>query len=115
MDNGKIVQLGTTDELLFRPANDFVRNFLKEEKTQLAFRSVKLSRLWSLLPDNLINTNADVTSIQSEISVWDAMDIFYNKMNSDEKLLNVVDSGTNQTKQINFISLMSAMNSLNKN
>jgi len=117
MDKGKIVQLGTPDELLFKPANEFVRNFLKEEKTQLAFRSVKLSRLWSLFPDNpnQIDTNAAVLTIQSETSVWDTMEMFYDEITVDEKLINVVDTGTNQTKQINFISLMSAMNSLNKN
>jgi osmoprotectant transport system ATP-binding protein len=115
MDKGKIVQLGSPDELLFNPVNEFVSNFLKEEKTQLVFRSVKLNRLWSLFPDELIESNSPVTTVQSNISVWDAMEMFYNRKNNEDVLLNIVDAGTNKTKQVNFVSLMHAMNRLNNN
>lgn len=115
MDKGKIVQLGSPDELLFNPVNEFVSNFLKEEKTQLVFRSVKLNRLWSLFPDELIESNSPVTTVQSNISVWDAMEMFYNRKNNEDVLLTIVDAGTNKTKQVNFVSLMHAMNRLNNN
>ena len=35
MDKGKIVQQGTPDELLFKPAGDYVRQFLQEQRFQL--------------------------------------------------------------------------------
>ncbi|MEO8886917.1 MAG: ATP-binding cassette domain-containing protein [Mucilaginibacter sp.] len=38
MDNGKIVQSGTPAELLFKPANDFVKGFLKDQRLQLEFK-----------------------------------------------------------------------------
>jgi len=40
MDKGKIVQDGTPAELLFNPKNDFVRNFLKEQRLQLEFKTI---------------------------------------------------------------------------
>jgi osmoprotectant transport system ATP-binding protein len=113
MDKGKIVQLGSPDELIFNPANDFVRNFLKEEKTQLAFRYVKLSRLWPFLAGNANEMRTNGTSIESGITVWDAMEIFYNNTNKSDHFLHVQDAFTNQTKQVSFVSLMSAMNQLN--
>jgi osmoprotectant transport system ATP-binding protein len=115
MDKGKIIQLGSPDELLFNPTNEFVSNFLKEEKTQLVFRSVKLNRLWSLFSEELIESNSHVTTVPSNISVWDAMEMFYNRKNNDEALLTIVDAGTNKIKQVNFVSLMHAMNRLNNN
>ncbi len=115
MDKGKIVQLGSPDELLFNPTNEFVSNFLKEEKTQLAFKSVKLNRLWSFFPDKLIESNSPITTVQSNISVWDAMEMFYNRKNNEDVLLTIVDAGANETKQVNFVSLMDAMNRLNNN
>src|SRR6201996_583759 len=39
MDKGKIVQDGTPAELLFNPANDFVRDFLHEQKLHLEFKT----------------------------------------------------------------------------
>ncbi len=113
MDKGKIVQLGTPDELLFHPANKFVSNFLKGEKTQLAFRSVKLNRLWPFFSDDLIETASLVTTVHSNRSVWDVMELFYSNDTANETLLNVLDAESNQTRQINFVSLMSAMNQLN--
>jgi osmoprotectant transport system ATP-binding protein len=40
MDAGKIVQQGTPTDLLFKPKNKFVRDFLKEQRLQLEFRAV---------------------------------------------------------------------------
>ncbi|HEY8928390.1 MAG TPA: ABC transporter ATP-binding protein [Mucilaginibacter sp.] len=40
MDKGEIVQDGTPAELLFNPKNDFVRDFLKEQRLQLEFKTI---------------------------------------------------------------------------
>jgi osmoprotectant transport system ATP-binding protein len=40
MDKGKIIQSGTPAELLFTPANDFVKDFLKEQRLQLEFKAI---------------------------------------------------------------------------
>jgi len=39
MDKGKIVQNGTPAELLFKPVNNFVKDFLQEQRLQLEFKS----------------------------------------------------------------------------
>ncbi|MHB8206444.1 ABC transporter ATP-binding protein [Mucilaginibacter sp.] len=41
MDAGKIVQQGTPSDLLFKPKNKFVEDFLKEQRLQLEFKAVK--------------------------------------------------------------------------
>jgi len=41
MDKGKIVQTGTPAELLFKPVNKFVKDFLNEQRLQLEFKSIK--------------------------------------------------------------------------
>jgi osmoprotectant transport system ATP-binding protein len=41
MDAGKIVQSGTPADLLFKPKNKFVRDFLNEQRLELEFRAIK--------------------------------------------------------------------------
>lgn len=41
MDKGKIIQNGTPTDLLFKPANGFVEDFLKEQRLQLEFKAIK--------------------------------------------------------------------------
>jgi len=45
MDKGKIIQSGTPAELLFKPKNAFVKNFLKEQRLQLEFKALRLNDL----------------------------------------------------------------------
>ena len=52
MDKGKIVQVGTPADLLFKPANDFVQNFFNEQRLQLEYKSVTLKMLWNFLNDD---------------------------------------------------------------
>jgi osmoprotectant transport system ATP-binding protein len=42
MDNGKIVQQGKPTDLLFKPKNKFVKDFLDEQRLQLEFKSVTI-------------------------------------------------------------------------
>ncbi|TSJ43728.1 ABC transporter ATP-binding protein [Mucilaginibacter corticis] len=41
MDKGRIIQNGTPAELLFKPANAFIKDFLKEQRLQLEFKAIK--------------------------------------------------------------------------
>jgi len=43
MNGGQIVQIGTPDEIVNRPANDFVREFLGGENARLPLRGARLS------------------------------------------------------------------------
>ncbi|HVW13376.1 MAG TPA: ABC transporter ATP-binding protein [Mucilaginibacter sp.] len=67
MDKGKIVQIGTPSALLYKPANDFVRDFLKDQRLQLEFRSVKIKDLWKWLPVSKADSEGHKLSIDSNI------------------------------------------------
>jgi osmoprotectant transport system ATP-binding protein len=41
MDKGKIIQIGPPAGLLFKPKNNFVKDFLNEQRLQLEFRAIK--------------------------------------------------------------------------
>ncbi len=46
LDGGQMQQLGTPRELLFRPANDFVRRFFAAERLALQLRTLTLGDVW---------------------------------------------------------------------
>ena len=62
MDKGEIKQMGTPEELLFRPANDFVKGFFDEQRLQLELKSVLLKEIFP------------ASNAIAELSVWDRMD-----------------------------------------
>lgn len=51
MDKGVLQQKGTAADLLFRPANDFVKDFFTHQLLQTEFKTLSLKRLWEELPD----------------------------------------------------------------
>ncbi|WP_234997526.1 ABC transporter ATP-binding protein [Hymenobacter roseosalivarius] len=50
LSGGQIQQIGTPHELLFRPANDFVRDFFAAERLALQLRTLRLRDLLPFLP-----------------------------------------------------------------
>lgn len=52
MDKGRIVQLGTPRELLFKPANGFVQHFFDGDRTRLELQLIAIRDLWQWLPAN---------------------------------------------------------------
>jgi osmoprotectant transport system ATP-binding protein len=71
MDRGRIVQMGTPEELLFQPINDFVSEFLQEQRLQLELRAV---RLVDILPE----AEAD-----RSLTVWDTMEGLLSRKDAD--------------------------------
>ena len=51
LDHGRVQQLGTPHELLFEPANDFVRAFMAEKAFQLELGAVTVGELFDDLPE----------------------------------------------------------------
>ncbi|WP_221391625.1 ABC transporter ATP-binding protein [Dyadobacter sp. NIV53] len=76
MDKGKIVQTGTSEELIFRPVNDFARNFFSHQRLQLELSSLKLEKIWEQLPDTSLST---ATELNSTTSFWEAMELLSEK------------------------------------
>ncbi len=62
MDKGEIQQIGTAMELLFKPANAFVRSFFNDQRTQLEFKTVMLTDLFI------------GGSVPAKVSVWDTLE-----------------------------------------
>lgn len=114
MDKGKIVQLGSPAELIFHPVNKFVSGFLSEEKSQLAFRSVRLSQLWPLLPQKNEDEVDAAAIVNADITMWEAMEAFYELSNIGTALIEIKDTTNNETKRVRFVELMDAMNRLKK-
>jgi osmoprotectant transport system ATP-binding protein len=62
MDKGKILQIGKPEELLFHPSNEFVSDFLNEQRLQLELKALQVSELFP---------NSDAAT---KTSVWQRMD-----------------------------------------
>lgn len=114
MDKGKIVQLGSPAELIFHPINRFVSDFLSGEKSQLAFRSIRLEQLWPLLPESAGHDASASAIISSVTTVWETMEVFYEQNNIDTAIVEIKNTTTNETKSVKFVELMTAMNRLKK-
>ncbi|CAL1517653.1 ATP-binding cassette domain-containing protein [Chitinophaga sp. MM2321] len=72
MNDGRIQQLGTATALLFKPANDFVRTFLDQQRLQLELKSLQLTDIWAYLPGN--NQDTDKQLLTSTSSCWQALE-----------------------------------------
>lgn len=75
MDRGKIVQIGTPKELLFQPANDFVRDFLSNSYLQLLLIVTKCSAMWAFL-DADDSGEPMLEAFSADISVASALELF---------------------------------------
>jgi len=79
MDKGKIVQIGTAKELLYKPANDFVKNFLESFRLSLEFKTATLNDIKMYFPEHI------KYKLSNDMSVWDALQFFSNeKMQNNE-------------------------------
>ncbi|MGZ3757853.1 MAG: ABC transporter ATP-binding protein [Mucilaginibacter sp.] len=103
MDKGRIVQSGTPSELLFNPANDFVKDFLKEQRLQLEFKTTRLNDIWPWLPATFLENSQP--PLYAETTLWAGLEQF--KFTSAESIL-VKNIENNETKSASFEQLMSA-------
>ncbi|RZJ70750.1 ABC transporter ATP-binding protein [Flavobacterium sp.] len=86
MNNGKIVQIGTPKQLLFAPANDFVRDFLSNSYLQLVLTVTRCSDIWSFLDGYRETENENGTEFSAQISVASALELFKDKNDPDKKI-----------------------------
>lgn len=93
MDKGKLEQFGKKEELLFKPANAFVKDFLKHERLQLELQSITLRSVWDELPEATNSRSAIVNSLQS---LWEVLEHLTGTVNT----LSVVDEASGEIKEI---------------
>lgn len=106
MDQGAVIQIGTPKDLLYKPANNFVRKFLDGQRLALEFKVITIKDIWAFLPDHHIQT--DDQKLPVEMSVWSALE----KLRSSDRdqVQFRSDSGDAQEKTINFQDLTKAFN-----
>ena len=73
MDKGRIVQIGAPKELLYKPANAFVKAFLDGQRLALEFKLVKLQDIQEYLPQH--KSIQDAVPVEKDFSVWIAMEL----------------------------------------
>ena len=104
MDEGRLEQFGKRENLLFHPANDFVKKFLKPHRLQLELQSVTLDKAWEDLPTSF---SAHEPDFESSETLWDMLDILMQQKESQS--LSVVNHETGIVKEINADDLFSAL------
>ncbi len=105
MDKGKIKQIGTPNELLFQPTNDFTIQFFKDQRFQLELKAVKMKDIWRYISDNEQEEKSDVLYVTGQTSIWELMETLSEKHN---QTLNIKMDGVGKINKINHQELMNA-------
>lgn len=103
MDAGKIKQIGTPAELLFKPADPFVASFLDDQRLQLELKAVSLNDLWEQLAS--FTGIKSVPDVASENSVWDTISLL---QKNNLAQISIYQLKTNSWKQTSSQELMNA-------
>lgn len=107
MDKGIMVQTGTAADLLFHPANKFVKNFFAQQRLQLELQSVSLKSIWNDLPVAKKNTSVTLKSHQN---LWQVMEA----MSQNDVPLSAFDEETGTFKYVEFTHVKTALTKLKK-
>jgi osmoprotectant transport system ATP-binding protein len=102
MDKGKIVQNEKPADLLLRPKNSFVKNFLAEQRLNLEFKSITLANIWQWLSPY---TGKEKNGLSSDSSLWIGMEHF--KFTAKDELTVMHQ---NELRTASFEQLMAAFN-----
>lgn len=110
MDKGTIVQIGQPRDLLFKPSNSLVVNFLQEHRLQLELQTIQLKDLWNWLPV-VDQTNGDNT-LSSETNIWQTLE---HLQGHNIEALQITDHRKKESRLVGFEQLMSAIHQYKKN
>jgi osmoprotectant transport system ATP-binding protein len=110
MDKGKIMQIGTPTELLFHPANDFVKDFLADMYMQLSFMVTYINDLWPYLqPGN--NEIPAYAVMNNNMSLWNVMEQMTNQNHTQ---LNLHHDKDNENMNVSIEGLLQAFTAYKK-
>ena len=102
MDKGRLEQFGKPEDLLFHPANDFVRDFLKPHRLQLELKSISLQTIWAEIPASATTGSPTLNSFSF---LWETLDLLLQEKAS----LNVLNETTGEIKEINSEIIFTAL------
>ena len=109
MHKGVIVQTGTPKELLYNPANDFVKEFLDGQRLALEFKVTTIQDVWPYLPNG--NAASDQEKISDEYSIWSILELLKSTKNKTLR----VESTHGEYKTVDFTAITSAFNNYQNN
>ncbi|WP_185205726.1 ABC transporter ATP-binding protein [Chryseobacterium sp. C3] len=90
MDKGKIIQIGTPKEMIYRPANDFVKNFFANNRLTLEYQITKISELQF--------KNVSEKRFDEDQNIWNVLqDLSTNS--GDAELYNIITASFNEYRQ----------------
>jgi osmoprotectant transport system ATP-binding protein len=102
MSKGRIVQMGKPEELLFNPANDFVRDFFAASYLRLALGLIKIKDVWG----ELEGIQAEPSIIfEADVSLWSAMEMTVR--NNELTTIDILNT-EGQSKSVTKATLFSA-------
>ena len=78
LDKGEIQQFGRPEDLLFRPANNFVKEFLKGKLVELELRTLILADIFDHLPASP-PSDREAMSFSPETSVFELLSMWMHK------------------------------------
>jgi osmoprotectant transport system ATP-binding protein len=102
MDKGKMRQLASPPELIFHPADDFVKAFFKQHLFQLEWQSIRLKNIWNDLPGAGNDVHA---TLSGSHTLWEAME----QLANNNAPVYVIDEETRLRKEVTFEDLKMAI------
>ncbi|MBL3654525.1 ABC transporter ATP-binding protein [Fulvivirga sediminis] len=87
MDQGKIQQIGTPSDLIFEPANDFVKKFLAQNRIQLELHVIRLNDLQKFTSLRLSTKEDALCTLAEYLSKNDDDEILKTYFNYRDKII----------------------------
>lgn len=105
MNQGAIEQIGTSNQLLFEPHNDFVKDFFNDQRLQLELKALSMLTIWNHIPRQDDPTTKIILDHQT--GVWEALVAL---SASDNNSIRIKNSLTGEFKTFGYAGLMTAYN-----
>lgn len=90
MDKGKIIQIGTPKEMIYRPANEFVKNFFANNRLTLEYQITKIS--------DLQFKNVSEKRFDEDQNIWNVLQDLSTNF-GDAELYNTITASFNEYRQ----------------
>jgi osmoprotectant transport system ATP-binding protein len=113
LHQGKLVQRGRPSELLYGPADDFVKGFLSNDYLKLSLGVTSIADLWNYLPVESDNEEGAAEAV-GDITLWKLMESFQER-NSDGEFITMRHEHSGEWKRITWNNLMDAYRLLQNN
>ena len=104
LNEGSVQQTGKPFELLFKPANAFVRDFFNNNRLNLEFKIVEIQNLWEFIPE--AREEPDAPALSYNFSLADA--ISFMEKNQQTEYFKLVNISSGKSKYCNMAQLITA-------